>query len=223
LRQLTRLLGLDPSRISHLMANLGERGLTSMHETKIEMNANQRISLAERLIRRGYDPRKVSRYLDWQEFEEFASNLLERNGFRTLRHLVFKARKGRREIDLLAWNDTFFLAIDCKHWMRGLSRSRLREVARDQIQRSVALAERQDILFNRCGGKIKPRSLRPVILVLSEPPERTVEGVPVVSISKLISFLYGISPVDTCFHAISVNGWAESLPEVSKARSRPKY
>ena len=50
------------------------------------MSTAQRMRLAEQLIHSGYDPQKVSIFLEWQEFEEFAGESLELNGFRTARN-----------------------------------------------------------------------------------------------------------------------------------------
>jgi Holliday junction resolvase-like predicted endonuclease len=162
----------------------------------VEMSTAQRVLLTEQLIHKGRDPQQISRLLGWQEFEEFAAQSLEQNDFRNVKHLVFKSKLGRREIDLLAWNDTFLLAIDCKHWLRGLSPSRAREVALAQTARVEALAERLDILKKHVISSVEKRKLLPVVLCLGSPREAIVEGVPIVAVSKLISFLYGLSPID---------------------------
>ncbi len=49
------------------------------------------------------------------------------------------------------------------------------------------------------------RSIMPVILALSDARARIVEGVPVVSVSKLLSFIYGVSPVDDGMKRIPVS------------------
>ncbi len=183
---------------------LSEKKAISYNEGIVELSTAQRILLAGQLIHSGYDPQKVSRFLEWQEFEHFAGETLERNGFRTVKHLVFKSRIGRREIDLLAWNDSFLLVIDCKHWLRGLSPSRCREVASAQAERSQALAERLDILKRHGVSNAEKRSLMPMILCLGDPREPIVNGVPIVAVSRLISFLYGVSPIDEKLRRIPV-------------------
>ncbi len=187
------------------MAELHERELVSSVQGIVQLDTCQRIRLAEQLIQTGHDPRMVSRYLEWQEFENFAADSLEKNGFRTIKHLVFKTRGARREIDLLAWNDTFVLAIDCKHWLRGWSPSRVRKAAEAQIGRVVALAERSDLLRKHGVENVERRAIMPVIFALGDPRERMVQGVPVVSVSRLVSFLYGVSPVDERLRRVPVN------------------
>lgn len=178
------------------IGNLHDRGFASVAEGLLELDGYQRMRLAEELVRDGSDPKRVSRFLEWQEFENFAARYLLDNGFRTVSHVVFKAAVGRREIDLLAWNDNFVFAIDCKHWARGLAASRLRNAAEAQIERATALAARSDVLNKYGVQNLENRSIVPVIFSLSEPLERFVSGVPVVPISKFLSFLNGVSPVD---------------------------
>jgi Holliday junction resolvase-like predicted endonuclease len=195
-------IGLE--RLNQKLDVLSEKKAVSYSEGMVEMSNSQRIMLAEQLIHSGYDPQKVSRFLEWQEFEQFVGETLERNGFRTIKHLVFKSRIGRREIDLLAWNDSFLLAIDCKHWLRGLSPSRSRQVASAQAERSQALAERLDTLKKHGVSNAEKHSLMPMILCLVDPRESIVNGVPIVAVSKLISFLYGVSPIDEKLRRIPV-------------------
>jgi len=187
------------------LEKLTEEKLVNSHEGILEMDTAQRMRLAERLVHEGHDPQKVSRTLDWREFEEFAGESLELNGFQTAKHVVFKSRIGKREIDLLAWNHSLLLVIDCKHWSRGLSHSRARQVAQAQVERAKALAERIDLLKRRGVSNCENRFLMPTILCLSEPRERVVDGVPIVAVSKLISFLYGVSPMDENLRSIPVN------------------
>jgi Holliday junction resolvase-like predicted endonuclease len=204
LEELAEALHIKVEEFSDKIEDLAQSKFVSSYKGSVEMDTAQRMSLAEQLIHNGSDPQKVSRLLEWQEFEQFATECLEQNGFRTVKHLVFKSRIGRREIDLLAWNDSFLLAIDCKHWLRGLSRSRARQVAQAQCERAEALAERFDMLKKHGVSNTEKRYLMPVILCLSDPREGIVDGVPVVAVSKLISFLYGVSPVDERLRRIAV-------------------
>jgi len=203
-RELADELHVQVDKLSKKIRELSEKKMISSSRGIVEMSTEQRMMLTEQLIHEGRDPQQISRLLEWQEFEEFAAESLEQNGFRKVKHLVFKSRIGRREIDLLAWNDTFLLAIDCKHWLRGLSPSRAREVALAQTERAEFLAERLDILKRHRITNVEKRSLIPVILCLGSPPETIVEGIPIVTVSKLISFLYGISPIDERIRRIPV-------------------
>jgi hypothetical protein len=174
--------------------------------------------LAEELIHNGRDPQRVSRFLAWQEFEDFAVHAFEENGYLTAKHVVFKTRGARREIDILAWNDTFLFAVDCKHWLRGLSPARIRDAVRAQVERSKALASRPDILRKRGILQLSRRKIMPAILTLGNARDSVVDHVPVVSISKLMSFLYGISPLDMRFFTFPV----QDLGMAALAREEPK-
>lgn len=187
---------MPPLVLESRLTALIKDGLLTISNGVLRMDGTQRILLAERLIHAGSDPRRVSRFLKWQEFEDFTERMLRENGFLTRRHFVFKSQAGRREIDVLAWNDTFMLAIDCKHWLRGLAPGRLREVVQAQIERTAQLAQRPELLGRLRVADATRRSIIPLILTLSELHDRLVDRVPVVSVSKLLSFLYGLSPVD---------------------------
>ena len=177
----------------------------SLTDGSLSMAGRQRLMLAEKLIHGGADPKRVSRFLAWQEFEEFAEDILKENGFSTRKHFVFTPTAGRREIDVLAWSDTFILAIDCKHWVRGFSQGRMAQVAAAQIERVVALARRPELLHRLKVAQPVGRLIIPMILALGEPSMRLAEGVPIVSVSKLLSFIYGVSPMDDTIRTVRVS------------------
>jgi hypothetical protein len=97
----------------------------------------------------------------------------------------------------------FLLSIDCKHWSRGLSPSRMRHATEAQAERTQALANRPELLAKHGIKPDEQRKLLPMLLSLGHPRERMVDGVPVVPVSMLISFLSGVSPVDSGLRLIS--------------------
>jgi len=202
---LSDLCATQQASLDTKLNTLRERGLVSVSNGILRMDSRQRMTLAEQLIRNGGDPKKISRVLGWQEFEDFTEHTFSANSFHTVKHFVFKSKNGRREIDILAWNDTLTFAVDCKHWVRGLSTGRMQSAARAQIERVVSLSNRPDLLQRIKVDHTERRSIIPVILALGDLRERTVEGVPIVSISKLLSFIYGVSPVDDGIKRIPVS------------------
>lgn len=190
-----QLRGSESTHLTEQLIDLNRDGLVGYAQGVVEVDADHRMRVAERLIQSGYDPQRISRFLDWQEFENFAEASLQRNGFGTLKHFVFKGRVGRREIDLVAWSDTFLLLIDCKHWSRGLSPSQAKKVARAQVDRATSLAEIPELLARRGITQLDERKAIPMIFCLGTPRQFIVDGVPVVAVSKLVSFLQGVSPV----------------------------
>ena len=185
-------------------------GLLTLSDGRLSMNARQRVMLAERLIHSGFDAKRVSRFLGWQEFENFAESILSENGFVTRKHFVFKSSAGRREIDILAWNDTFLLAVDCKHWLRGLSSGRMKEAVQAQVERVSALACRPELLHRLKVPRPQGRDITPVILSLGELVDRLIDGVPIVCVSKLLSFIYGVSPLDGAIERVRVHSDTQS-------------
>ena len=189
---------------------LENMGLLKVSDGRLSMNARQRVMLAERLIHSGLDAKRVSRFLGWQEFEDFAESILSENGFVTRRHFVFKPGAGRREIDVLAWNDTFLLAVDCKHWLKGLSSGRMKVAAQAQVERVSALAGRPELLHRLKVPRPEGRDIIPVILSLEELVDRLIDGVPIVCVSKLLSFIYGISPLDNAIERVRIHSDTQS-------------
>jgi len=188
------------------LQNLREKHLLKLSSGSIEQSPLQRILLAESLVSNGCDVHNVVRRLGWQEFEEFAEIGFEENGFRSVKHLILKlGRRTRREIDILAWNQSFTLAIDCKHWIKmGTTDSRLRKAADSQAKRVADLAQRPEILHHFGVDDAENRSVLPMILTLGEAQMRASAGVPIVPISKLSAFLSELSPFETTFKPVPV-------------------
>ena len=192
------------------LKSMERMGLLTLSDGRLSMNEEQRVMLAERLIHSGMDAKRVSRFLGWQEFEDFAESILSENRFVTRKHFVFKSSLGRREIDILAWNDTFLLAVDCKHWLRGSSYGRMKEAVQAQVERVSALAFRPELLHRLKVPRPEGRDITPVILSLEERVDRLIDGVPIVSVSKLLSFIYGISPLDSAIERVRVRSDTQS-------------
>jgi Holliday junction resolvase len=190
---------------------LRKKGFATYGHGRLSLDSCQRVMLAEHLIHAGRDPQKISKHLRWQEFESFSLRALEENGFQATKHLILKTRSGRREIDVLAWNDNFLLAIDCKHWLRGLSTSRLNAAVRAQADRAEALAAKPMLLIKLGVTRLSRRRIAPIIFTLGNPLQTVVGQVPIVSISKLVSFLYGISPADERYLSFPVKTLGKSL------------
>jgi len=175
------------------LQSLKEKGLVNLSRGFLEVTPRQRVMLAESLIRSGEDAQQVSRLLSWREFEEFAEAALDESSLRSVRHVIFKSKVGRREIDILAWNDVWVLVVDCKHWSGALTHSRMKIAAEAQIERGRALVDRPEVM-RRLGIPRIDLPLVPTILTLGEPRERLIHGVPIVGLSRLSSFLQEASP-----------------------------
>lgn len=201
---LAQELQLSLSTLASQTEGLRDRGIVTVDEVSLGLDGRQRMMLAEELINSGRDPQRVSRFLDWREFEDFAVRSFEKNGFRTAKHVVFKTKGSRREVDVLAWNDTFLFAVDCKHWLRGLSPAKIRNAVHAQVERCKALANGPEILRRFRVLHPSGRKIVPVVLTLGDSRRAVVDGVPIVPVSRLVGFLYGISPLDRRFFMFPV-------------------
>jgi Holliday junction resolvase-like predicted endonuclease len=144
----------------------------------IDPSAETMIAKAIDQIRRGASIQDASIDLSWKNFEDFVSYILILNGYET----VTRHRVGRRaEIDIISWNRSLALIIDCKHWKRT-SKSSLSSIVSKQIQRSKLLIE---INYFK-GTRI---DLIPTIVTLVEEEGQLYSGVPIVPVQKFDTFL----------------------------------
>lgn len=135
------------------------------------------ICVALALMKARVEPDEVSRYLSWREFEQLAASLLGAAGFE-VRENVFLTRP-RAQLDVVAQNGSVVLNVDCKHYSRAPGPASTASFAKAQVRRSRLLRQ-------------KEKGLPPivsVILSMSEPEGKFVDGVAVVPIRTLRSFL----------------------------------
>lgn len=129
------------------------------------------------LLKIGAEPEQVSRLLSWREFEQLSASLLRASGYQVRENVVLT--RPRAQLDVVATGASIILSIDCKHYRREHSPSSLLAFARNQLRRSGLLREKTD----------DRRLIASVILSVSEPEGKFVEGVAIVPIRALRSFL----------------------------------
>lgn len=158
------------------------RGIGRVSRFGYSFSTADRIRVALLAIQSGNDIERVSNFLSWQDFETFASALLDISGYATECDLHF-SRPTRMQIDILGFNHDSGLAIviDCKHWKRN-HLSAISLYAGKQAQRT------SNLLIHR--GMIS--CAVPVVLTLHPADIRLVDGVPVVPVSKFNSFIQEI-------------------------------
>jgi hypothetical protein len=88
-------------------------------------------------VRLGLPLETVSRILDWRSFEGFCASVLTTAGFEVRENLVLT--KPRMQLDVVAWDGSVALSVDCKHWAAASSLSALAEAGRRQVERSTRL------------------------------------------------------------------------------------
>lgn len=125
--------------------------------------------------------------MDWREFEDICSKILEENGWKTRKNFRFRTER-RYEIDILAEKSGKVLLIDCKQWGRREGKaSQLKISARKQLER---MREWERInFFSRMGTK---PSIIPIIITWLEEGIREEDGVWIIPVFKLNTFLLEI-------------------------------
>jgi hypothetical protein len=138
------------------------------------------VCVAYALLKMGAQPDEVSRLITWQEFEHLSAALLRVSGY-TVRENVVLTRP-RAQLDIVASDSSMTLSLDCKHYRRGHSPFALSKFAAKQLKRSTLLRKKSS----------DPRPIASVILSMSESEGKFVDGVAVVPVRTLRSFLSSI-------------------------------
>ena len=142
------------------------------------------VELALHAVGMGLDPRRVAESLDWRHFERFVARALAEYDYIVARNLRLKP-PGGVEVDVLGVGRFYGLAIDCKHWSpRTTSPSKLVEAARRHRARIDILASR----WAETGLAEPGEGLVGVMVTLTDPGVRSLEGVGVVPVSVFHDF-----------------------------------
>jgi hypothetical protein len=131
-------------------------------------------------LRLGLTPGTVARHLGWKDFEKFCALLFRSRGYEVMENLTLT--KPRAQIDIVAIGPTYAVCVDCKRWKKGHSPSVLRQFAAAQKRRSG--------LLRRAMKNQEP--ILSAILSLSAPSGDFVDGVAIIPIGALTSFLDSI-------------------------------
>ena len=125
----------------------------------------------------------VSEESQWQNFERLTAFIFEKNGFEVKVNTVKTWNKKRRQYDVIARKSNQTFLIECKKWAGN--RYRLSALKRAIIQ------HKERTLFYE---SITNEDAIPIIVTLIEEEILVFEGVPIVPVNKLDSF---ISELDT--------------------------
>lgn len=183
---------LTRAELTRAVKTLAREELVNLTGGMVEVSPLQKAKLALKAVRLGSSLKEACRNLSWSGFERAVMEALELNGYEVLSHLRVRVEGKLSEIDVLALKGRLLLLVDCKHWRKPLSDSLLQRVAEIQKKRVEALnlPLNREILRKKMGGKIRGKFYGiPLVITLLEQSRKLVEGVPVVSISKLVSFL----------------------------------
>jgi len=192
------------SLVDESLAKLREAGAVAVSGEEIQVSLEQRLKIAELAVASGADPERVAKELRWQEFEVFASQILARDGFVTLNHLVFKSSGRRYEIDVVSARNPIVLCVDCKHWHHGWAPSRLLAAAKNQLLRVFSLSSVFAVYGKKLCGGWRFAHLLPIILTLGDVSPKLIDGVPIVSAVRFRTFLSEMNQWVGCLRFVHV-------------------
>lgn len=180
---------MSSSTIMCLLQKLQIDGLVNVQRNMVEAHAFHRLKLAVRAVQSGADIERVSRLLQWQEFEAIAAYGFERNGYYVFRNVHFKNDERRYEMDIAACQGQLIVCADCKHWKRSLGPSTLNKIVARQVQRTFAFAEAFPSPKTRLRIPLKgTMTFVPTILTLVQARLKFCDDVPVVSVLQSQDF-----------------------------------
>jgi len=124
------------------------------------------------------DLQQVSKEVVWQNFEKLAAFIFEENNFQVETGKVKTSNKKRRQYDVIARKADKTFLVECKKWAGNRYRlSAIKSAVKQHIERCEFYS------------RLTNENAIPVIVTLIEEEILFFEGVPVVPILKLDSFI----------------------------------
>jgi hypothetical protein len=124
------------------------------------------------------DLQKVSTEVVWQNFERLTAFIFEENDFLAATNTVKTLKKRRRQYDVIAKANNRTFLVECKKWAGN--RYRL-----SAIKKAIELHKERTEFYQY----LTRENAIPIIVTLVEEEIRSYEGVPIVPILKLNSFI----------------------------------
>jgi len=175
--------------ISSLLEKFQNEEVLNLQDGSIRISRNQRLMLAVKAVSLGVDVERVSAFLRWQEFEDMAAVVLERNGYIVAENVRFKHEGKKWEIDVVGCKKPLVVCIDCKHWSH-LAPSMVRRITEAQTARARTLAEAlPNISVTLECTKWDKAKFIPVVLSLVQANFKFYDNVPIVPVLQLQDFL----------------------------------
>ncbi len=154
--------------------------------------ADNPVAVAITLIKIGISPEKAAALLDWKRFEDFCLQGFQLSGIDAIRGVRFSLNQRRYEIDLLGTLGKLVLSVDCKMWSKGSFPKiyKLREAAIKQLERTKSLIS---VLRVRDIKGIEIENgeslIVPAVVTWLDFGERVLQGIPIIPLYMLPSFL----------------------------------
>lgn len=183
------------SRIPKQVANevlerLCQDGLCQQKRSTVEATPTQRVKIAVHAIQLGADFERVCSFLQWKEFENFATEAFTVNNYCVTSNFHFKHAGKRWEIDILASKEPLTVCADCKHWHHGWSRAAIVKPVELQTKRTKALADAFPMVYEKLRLETwKQAFFIPAVLSLTQGPFKFHNKVPIVPVLQMQNFL----------------------------------
>ena len=159
---------------AQILDNFMQNGIGTYENSLIYFEKNDKLKTSLLAISLGAAIDKVSRLLEWQDFESLVAEILEKRDFDTTRGLILT--NPRMQIDVVGIKSETALLIDCKHWQK-MNQSSLQSAVKKQIERT-----RQFL------SKEKVQAAIPAIVTLYEYNIKFINGVHIIPIYQLDAF-----------------------------------
>jgi hypothetical protein len=146
-------------------------------DNEIDISIHNKLAIALIAVYNGVDLAAICSKINWHDFELFSSEIMRCHGYAV--YTNFRLNKPRREIDIVGIKSQKALLIDCKHWKKN-SLTGLKHIAEKQKSRGMLFLKK---------SKMNIKYAFPIILTFLPSVTQFIDGVPIVSINTLNSFL----------------------------------
>ena len=151
-------------------------GIGEFSDNSIAFSEKDKLDTILLAMKQGCDPERLSKKIQWNDFELFTSMLIESAGYSYERNVVFT--NPRIQIDVIGFYRKIALLIDCKHWMK-IQGFNISKFSSNQIRRAeIFLDKRKEV-----------ESAIPIIVTLHEYDYSFFDKIPIVAISRFKEFL----------------------------------
>lgn len=155
------------------------------------VRVDNRLELTLYGLKLGLPVKRLSKYIDWRDFEKVSAKILSSHGYTVYTNILF-TRPKRLEIDVLGIDEGTgrTIVVDCKHWKHGISPSSLVEVGRRHIQRVREFLRYMSWISRKYPLINKIRYAIPVLVTFTTPRIRNIDNrLVVLSIGEFNNFL----------------------------------
>ena len=102
--------------IEELVNYLINLGIGEFSDNSVAFSEKDKLDTILLAIKQGCDPERLSKKIQWNDFELFTSLLIDSAGYSYEKNVVFT--NPRIQIDVIGFYRKIALLIDCKHWMK---------------------------------------------------------------------------------------------------------